>query len=83
MQITVFNQFGYTKRNRSILGNLISKWKRLCGGVELQHTAVPQPRLNLCGFPALSWSFFPAQYSDFWELKRSHCSSWVAEGESC
>lgn len=83
MQITVFNQIGYTKWNKSILGNLISKWKRLCGEVGLQHTAVPQPWPKLCGFPALSWSFASAQYDDFGELKRSHCSSWVVGGEGC
>lgn len=83
MPIAVFNQFDSTKLNWSILGKLISKCKQCCGGVELQHTAVHQPWLNLPGFPALSWSFAPAQYSDFSELKRSHCSIWVAGGAGC
>lgn len=64
------------------MGNLMSKWKWLCSGVELQHTAVLQPRLNLCGFLALSWSFT----LDLQELKRRNCSSWsgrLVSNSSC
>lgn len=64
------------------MGSLVSKWKWLCSGVELQHATALQPRLNLCGFPALSWSFT----LDLQELERRHCSSWswrLVSNSSC
>lgn len=64
--IAVFNQFDSVKWNWSILGNLISKWKGLWSGVELQYMAVPQLWLNVPGFLELNWSFIPSPVPGRW-----------------